>query len=279
MTQSLLTVPASEATRQIDERIRIGEEMQRRLPDRGEPSLAQLEVDEQIWTESNISMLRGLFSSDEIVREFERRTPPLTQYAGEPGLRVRWEDEIRRVRMRVATLRQIRGRVAQLAMAVATGDPGPLEPARSVLVLHRNDAISTGMICEWLQSIGLRAQVLRQAGRSADGQSQPALSAGFALVLVSAEEEGRRLGSGDDLQHRAHQDVLVQLGLLAGRLGAGRVCVLYRMPLTVAGQDSGLTWVPLDVAGAWKKRLLPLFSAAGLQLPDAGGADGAPGRS
>ena len=51
------------------------------------------------------------------------------------------------------------------------------------------------------------------------------------------------------------QNVLFEMGFCLGRLGRGRVCLLYEPNVEIPSDYSGVLFKTLDVGRAWKNRL------------------------
>lgn len=93
-----------------------------------------------------------------------------------------------------------------------------------------------------------------------------AQTASFAVVLLTADDEGRLRGSDQALKPRGRQNVILELGIFVGRLSRARVVVLKDADVEVPSDLNGLVYIPLDPAGAWRHDLLKELSAAGLKV-------------
>jgi predicted nucleotide-binding protein len=67
-------------------------------------------------------------------------------------------------------------------------------------------------------------------------------------------------------QPRARQNVILELGYFLGKLGRGRVCVIYVDGVEIPSDYHGVVFVPLDEAGAWRLRLARELKAAGFDI-------------
>ena len=84
---------------------------------------------------------------------------------------------------------------------------------------------------------------------------QHAVEAGYAVVLLTSDDEGREAGTQDELRPRARQNVILELGFFIGELGRGRVALLYEEGVELPSDIVGVLYLPLDAAGAWKTKL------------------------
>ena len=87
-------------------------------------------------------------------------------------------------------------------------------------------------------------------------------SAGFAIVLLSQDDEGRAKSS-ETLTPRARQNVVLELGYFIGKAGRKRVCVLMRGGVEIPSDIFGVVFEPYDAGGAWKLALVRELKAAG----------------
>ena len=83
---------------------------------------------------------------------------------------------------------------------------------------------------------------------------QHAAEAGFAVILLTGDDVG---GPSDtELQPRARQNVVFEMGFFYGLLGRDYVAVLYERGVEKPSDIDGLVYIELDPAGAWKTALL-----------------------
>lgn len=92
-----------------------------------------------------------------------------------------------------------------------------------------------------------------------------AASAGFAVALLTADDLGRAKDANDEAP-RARQNVVLEAGYFAGRLGRARVVLLYETGVELPSDLDGIVYVPLDPAGAWKMKLAHELASEGLNV-------------
>ena len=97
-------------------------------------------------------------------------------------------------------------------------------------------------------------------------------AADFACVLVTPDDEGRKMGSseGDELRPRARQNVVLELGMVLACLGRRRVAILVKGPgeeLERPSDIDGLLYIPFkeDVMEA-KNELASNLQKAGFSI-------------
>jgi len=70
----------------------------------------------------------------------------------------------------------------------------------------------------------------------------------------------------EDQSARARQNVILELGYFLGKLGRNRVCALYRPGVEIPSDYTGVLYVSLDDAGAWRFQLAKELKAAGFSV-------------
>lgn len=78
---------------------------------------------------------------------------------------------------------------------------------------------------------------------------------GFAVVLLTGDDVGAlrpALGKEPELQPRARQNVVFELGYFIGKLGRERVCALYEAGTEKPSDYEGILYVPLDESAGWR---------------------------
>ena len=120
-----------------------------------------------------------------------------------------------------------------------------------------------------LERLGLQAIILHEQpnrGRTIIEKFEDYAKVSFAVVLLTPDDVGAAVEDAAHLQPRARQNVILELGYFAGRLGRDRVCALHKGGVEIPSDFSGVLWVEMDVGGAWQFRLAREIEAAGLEV-------------
>lgn len=149
----------------------------------------------------------------------------------------------------------------------AAAEPIPQRPAaeparaigRDILLLCEEGDEASDAIVRFLSKAGLTPVIVSERSGA-----EPYASAGFAIVLVRAEEEGGPPGGPH--RPRARQEVIARLFYSAGRLGSGKVCALVKDDIEIPATLGGVACVPLDPYEGWQKGLLRAVEGAGYQI-------------
>ena len=144
----------------------------------------------------------------------------------------------------------------------ATSEPAP-RIARSTVssskmfIVYSDESSIERELTEFLARIGI-TPVLVEGKPGQLGMLFERLDANpdvsFAIVLLDPDEES--------ITH----DVVFELGILVGSLGRDRVCGLMREKLDILANYSGISYVTVDQAGAWKFMMIKHLKSVGYNV-------------
>lgn len=137
-----------------------------------------------------------------------------------------------------------------------------------VFIVHGHDGEAREATARFLARVGLEPVILHEQasrGRTIIEKVEANCDVGFAVVLLTPDDEGRALGA-EALESRARQNVLLELGYFLARLGRENVCTLKRGDLEIPSDFAGVVWSTMDPNGAWKQELAKELAAAGYEI-------------
>ena len=141
---------------------------------------------------------------------------------------------------------------------------------KEVFIVHGHDDEAKETVARFVENFGIEATILHeQANR---GQTIPekfeehASEAGFAIILLTPDDVGASQAEANNLKPRARQNVVLELGYFWGRLGRGRVCVLYKGGVELPSDMQGLLYVPMNNPDEWQLPLAREMKQAGLPI-------------
>ena len=88
----------------------------------------------------------------------------------------------------------------------------------------------------------------------------------FAVVLLTPDDVGKPKDKLGESNLRASQDVIFGLGVLIGKHGRDRICLLSKGELELPSYINGINPVLLDANGGWILRLIREMQDAGLSI-------------
>jgi predicted nucleotide-binding protein len=136
---------------------------------------------------------------------------------------------------------------------------------RSVFVVHGHNGELKQGVARLLSRFGLNPVILHEQadqGRTIIEKFEAHSTVGFAVILMTGDDEGRKCGS-PTLNKRARQNVIFECGYFVGKLGRSRVMTLVEDGLETFSDYAGVVFTPVDEAGAWMTRLARELKAAG----------------
>ena len=236
-----------------------GEGLLNKIGEKGrDSSIAALEV----WDQQTKALLSGAFTGPDPYRAYpaELQKSYLTGTSTIDGDKGRI---IEALDSRLRVLRSIRDLLSLYA-----------EPSDTILAGHEHPAsrMATTVFIVHGHSEGPKQQVARFLEQATNAQpiilhEQPKLgraiiesletyaaTAAFAVVLLTGDDIGGLAGS-QEVQSRARQNVVFELGFFIGALGRSRVAVLYEEGVELPSDMNGILYTVLDSEGAWKLSL------------------------
>jgi predicted nucleotide-binding protein len=158
------------------------------------------------------------------------------------------------------------GAVVTLSGAAHTTPAAATVTSRKIFIVHGHDHEMKNDVARVVQLLGFEPIILHEQpnkGRTLIEKFEDhGETAGFAIVLMSADDEGRAKGS-DSLAPRARQNVVLELGYFVGKAARKRVCALMRGGVEIPSDIVGVVFEQYDAAGAWKLALGRELRAAG----------------
>lgn len=139
--------------------------------------------------------------------------------------------------------------------------------SNKVFIVHGHDGEARETVARFLEKIGFEAIILHEQanqGRTVIEKVEAHGDVGFAVVLLTPDDEG--CSKGGQLEPRARQNVLLELGYFIGRLGRNRVCALKRGNLEIPSDFAGVVWEKMDSGNGWKLALARELKVAGHEV-------------
>lgn len=140
----------------------------------------------------------------------------------------------------------------------------------AVFIVYGHDNEAKVTVARFVENLGIETTILDEEVN--EGHTIPekfeehASEAGLAIILLTPDDVGAPKDERDKLKPRARQNVVLELGYFWGRLGRGRVCVLYKEEIELPSDMQGLLYVPMDISEGWKLKLAREMKQAGLPI-------------
>lgn len=141
---------------------------------------------------------------------------------------------------------------------------------QKVFVVHGHDEAARNAAVLLIKELGLWDVVLQDqptAGRTVIQKFENyAANVGYAVILLTPDDFGGSQKTPNQVQSRARQNVILELGYFLGKLGSHRVCALVKEGVEIPSDYAGVLFITMDHGGAWKYRLAQEMQHAGLQV-------------
>jgi predicted nucleotide-binding protein len=130
--------------------------------------------------------------------------------------------------------------------------------SNKVFVVHGRDDAAKNEVALFLRAIGLEPIILHlrpNGGRHLLTKfREESDGAGFAVVLMTPDDEGGLAGAADR-RPRARQNVVFELGFFIGKLGPASVAALLKGDVEKPSDFDGIAYIAFDPGGHWKTDL------------------------
>ena len=237
-----------------------------------EAELEEIETKYRKWDDYNGALIRQVASTEELVRSYY----PLRRWVDPLGV-MDLSDHVGHlhddIRTRINQLESIWGYLELIPEEIAeTGGTQPATRGTSgnrVFVVHGHDAESKQAVARTIERLGLESVVLQEQpnqGRTIIEKFEDYADVSFAVVLLTEDDQGASINEPHNLQPRARQNVIFELGFFIGKLGRAKVCALHKGNVEILSDFAGVLWVPMDPSGAWRIGLAREMKAAGLNV-------------
>lgn len=147
----------------------------------------------------------------------------------------------------------------------ATDNKLKLSMSQKVFIVHGHDGEARETVARFIGNLGLEPIILHEQankGRTVIEKVEANSDVGFAVVLLTPDDFGRSKDE-ENLEPRARQNVLLELGYFIGKHGRDKVCALRRGQVSIPSDFAGVVWEEMDDRGAWKQALARELQAAG----------------
>lgn len=149
-------------------------------------------------------------------------------------------------------LRSLEEAFRELGKRVATKDT-PVEYTRDVFIVHGHDGELKNELARFLEKLEFHPIILHEQpdrGQTIIQKLQyEALRVGYAFILHTPDDEGRKRGASVDLASRSRQNVVFEHGMFVGQFSPRRVCAIVREGVEFPSDLSGVIYKSVPKEG------------------------------
>ncbi|MEV6831221.1 nucleotide-binding protein [Amycolatopsis sp. NPDC051102] len=230
------------------------------------------------WDDLNVALLEASFESSGWMT-----TTPVSDYRGTgmPVLDVkvsrassgiapdRLPAVIEDIKAKCGVLRSIHNRVDVYPRNREVHPEEIPASGQAIFIVHGHGLLAREQVRSFLQKVTSTAVIVLEdeanLGRDILGKLlDSAKLAKYAVVLLTADDEGRKIGEGQ-WNSRARQNVVLELGLFLGLLGRDKVAALYEEGVEIPSDYSGVLYISLGGEG-WKLKLATELKNSGIDV-------------
>lgn len=153
------------------------------------------------------------------------------------------------------------------SLETPTSQSGTTVKSDKIFVVHGHDEAAMEKMARFLERIGMKPVILHEQAsenKTVIEKFEKHSDVEFAVVLLTPDDEGGK--NGKNLQPRARQNVIFELGYFVGNLGRSNVAVLKKDDVEFPSDIVGVVYIPFDEHGAWKQKLCKELQSADYQI-------------
>ena len=270
---TLLIVGKEHFKEQLNKRIQIGEELISRQI-QTQTQLDQAEQEFYDWDDFNSELLKQSFNNEQ--NEYKIDYDRVNSYLGLFGSTINPLQEFyKKVQNKVNNLKQLYAKVELLKSEVKDTSPQVLkhlETAQNnktdVFIVHGHNNEIKINVARTIEKLGLNPIILHEqanSGKTIIEKFEQHSNVGFAIVLLTDDDIGKAKIE-ENLNPRARQNVILELGYFIGKLGRNKVCPLYVKGVELPSDLYGLLYLEVDKSENWKFSLAKELKVAGYEI-------------
>ncbi|PZF71124.1 TIR domain-containing protein [Taibaiella soli] len=266
---SMLVVGKEYFKDELNKRIQLGEEIYGRQIQTTR-QLEQAKEDYYNWDNFNSELIKQSFNNpeNEYLREYDNVNSIyiFTRKSPAEELKEFVEDvnnKVNKLRQLVAKLSLIKTEIKEPVLDLVSP-----EASNKVFIVHGHNNEIKVNVARFIEKLGLEAIILHEqanAGKTVIEKFEEHTDVAFAIVLLTNDDFGKAK-KAENLNERARQNVILELGYFIGKLTRKRVCPLYTSGVELPSDLLGLLYIELDSQESWKFQLMKELKAAGLNI-------------
>jgi predicted nucleotide-binding protein len=144
----------------------------------------------------------------------------------------------------------------------------PLQ-GENILLIHGRDEAAKESVSKFIEALGLRVFIPHKqpnGGRGILEKFGESSAIHFAIILLTPGEIAALQNRPEAKQTFISPNVMFEFGYLLGKLGHGRVCVLYDEGGEIPLDASNIMYIPLDSRGGWRLLVAKEIKQAGIDI-------------
>jgi predicted nucleotide-binding protein len=265
---TLLIVGKDYFSEEINKRIILGEEIYSRQIQTNR-QFEQAKEDFQNWDDFNSELLKQSFNNinSEYKEQYDNVNEKFIYVSQSPAeeLKEFYED----VKNKVNNLKQLISKLSLIKSEIKENTISLTETNNNkIFIVHGHNNEVKVNVARTIEKLGLEAIILHEqpnSGKTIIEKFEEHSDVSFAIVLLTDDDFGK--GKKDDnLNVRARQNVILELGYFIGKLSRKKVCPLYTSGVELPSDLHGLLYIEIDQEESWKFKLAKELKATGFDI-------------
>lgn len=153
----------------------------------------------------------------------------------------------------VERLGTLESRITELSNASRSA-PTQTKYTRDVFIVHGHDGELKNELARLLEKLEFNPIILHEQADKGQTIIQKlqyeGSRVGFAFILHTPDDEGRKANSGAELSPRSRQNVVFEHGMFVGRFSHSRVCAIVKHGVEIPSDLSGIVYKTIPAGGS-----------------------------
>jgi len=212
------------------------------------------------WNSENYDILKKIFKSSNVARDYSSDTWSIG------GILI---SDLKLIEKKEKLHSKIRKKISKLESIITSlhlleEDKKAKSVLQKIFFVHGTDSDTSSQVLNLLVELNLQPIIMKElalAGKTIIDEIQKRSEVNFAIGLLTPDNLGGN--KAQDLQFRADQNVILELGIFIGKLGRKRVCSLHVEGVELPDDFHGFEYIEIDSSSGWKKKLIKELHLAG----------------
>jgi predicted nucleotide-binding protein len=260
----------------ISERIQAGEEIYNRQI-QTKSQLEEAKRNYYDWDDYNSELLKQSFNNEhnEYKTGYDRVNRFDWMFLGGGQQRNELQEFKKKLNNKLTYLRQLfakidlmKSEVPEQTISDKVSKVNSSETNNDIFIVHGHNNEVKINVARTLEKLGLNPIILHEQaneGKTIIEKFEEHSNVGFAIILLTDDDLGKAK-KDENLNYRARQNVILEMGYFIGKLGRDRVCPLYTNGVELPSDLYGLLYIEIDSAENWKIKIAKELKAAGYEI-------------
>lgn len=259
----------------LDERISLGEELYSR-PVQTQTDFDKNKEDYYSWSDYNSEYLKQAFNKEN--NEYKKSYDDVGSFFfGSIGGRTSPAQELKdfkdKINNKLSNLKKLRAKTDLLKTSSVGSEVSIISNIEldksQVFIVHGHDDVAKTKTARFVEKLGFEAIILHEQASSSKTiieKIEEYSNVGFGIILYTPCDIGGKKNANPDLKSRARQNVVFEHGFLIGKIGRSNVCALVKGDIETPNDISGVVYVSMDEADAWRYTIARELKKAGYDI-------------